>query len=206
MKWNFIFTVAETGGFCVESVRNGGIRARYLRVGGMGHVSFLAISHSDIAKMVNLPIVYIIWHMANKNRYTKREIRKAIEGSKGIKTAIAQRLNCTRQTVDNYLDRFPDLKALVSDERDSIIDLAEVKLLQAVNNNDMRAILFVLETIGKDRGWTKRTEITGADGGAVLELPPEALRLLKVMDIEPSDVVREFVAMLEAEAEKAELE
>lgn len=137
--------------------------------------------------------------MANKPRYSRRTLREAITGSRGIKVAIAQRLGCSRQTLDSYLLRFPDLNALLADERDSIIDLAESKLLKAVNAEDWRAVQFVLETLGKGRGWSRRTEVTGADG-APLGLSPDVVALMAQLGIEASAVVAQFEQMIREQA------
>jgi len=127
-------------------------------------------------------------------------LKQAISGSRGVKTAITGRLGCTRQTLDNYLKRYPELMALVEEERESIIDLAETKLMGAVNNGDMRAVLFVLETQGKARGWSKRTEITGADG-VPLGLPDDVIAIMRGMGVEPSDAVNRFVEHIRRQAE-----
>lgn len=132
-------------------------------------------------------------------RFTREQFSRAIENSRGIKTVVAQRVGCTRQTVDNALERWPDLRRQLSEERDSIIDLAEVKLLQQLSNDDMRAILFTLSTLGKDRGWSQRREVTGANGEALFS--SDIMALVREMGLEPSEVVRQFEAMVRAAAE-----
>ncbi len=138
--------------------------------------------------------------MAGTKRYSRTMLKQAISGSRGVKTAITGRLGCTRQTLDNYLKRYPELMALVEEERESIIDLAETKLMGAVNNGDMRAVLFVLETQGKARGWSKRTEITGADG-VPLGLPDDVIAIMRGMGVEPTEAVNQFVEMIRRQAE-----
>lgn len=134
-------------------------------------------------------------------RISKRKFRLAVDGSKGIISVIARRLGCSRQTVYNYMERYPEFKELIDDEREEIIDLAEFKLLKHVNAGELRAILFVLESLGKNRGWSKRTEVTGADGAA-LGLSPEIVALMAQLGISESDVVREFEALIRAQAEQ----
>lgn len=43
-------------------------------------------------------------------------------------------------------------------------DLAESKLMQAINNNELTAILFYLKTKHKNRGYVERSEHTAKDG------------------------------------------
>lgn len=125
---------------------------------------------------------------------------KAIKGSRGIKAAIVQRVGCTRPTLENAIQRWPDLGVMIEDERSSIVDFAESKLLKALDADDMRAIVFTLETLGKNRGWSKRTEVTGRDGGALLDIPPDLIRQIEAMGLNLVEVLRNFVAMTPPEA------
>ncbi len=141
--------------------------------------------------------------MAGKAKFSRQAVRRAIVGdpetkmasSRGVKSTICARLMCSRQTLDNYLEKYPELQKLVNDERETIVDLAENKLLAALNRDDMRAILFVLETMGKGRGWSKRTEVTGADG-APFGLSPDVIELLRAMGVEPTQAVKEFETLV----------
>ena len=45
---------------------------------------------------------------------------------------------------------------------DVLVDCAEEKLMEKVKEGDTKAILFVLETRGKERGWSKNPEIAVA--------------------------------------------
>jgi len=132
--------------------------------------------------------------------FSKERFEMAIKDSMGIKTGIAQRVGCSRQTVENALERWPDLQELIADERSSIIDLAETKLMQQVSGGELRAILFTLETLGKDRGWTKRTEVTGAGGEKLLGLSPDVAKMIEMMGLDMSEVVRQFESMVKSAA------
>lgn len=138
--------------------------------------------------------------VADRAQFTREAFMKAIEGSRGIKTEIARRMGCTRQTVDNALERWPELRAALKDERESIVDLAESALVVDMENpasaGHQRAYLFILETLGKDRGWSKRTEVTGADGGALFGLSAEVREMIEAMGLDVSEVVRQFEAMV----------
>lgn len=136
-------------------------------------------------------------------RFSRKQVESAIIGTRGIKATIAARLGCSRQTLENYLMRYPELREILAQERETIIDLAESKLVEAVEQGETRAVMFVLETMGKGRGWSKRTEITGADG-APLVLPADVLEALRARGIEASEVVAQFVEMIRAGAELGE--
>lgn len=94
----------------------------------------------------------------NKDRYTQARVIKAIQDAKGIKATAAANLKCSRQTVTNYIDRYPDVKAAYQEARDTSLDLAESKLIALVEREEWPAIRFMLVTLGKDRGYTERHE------------------------------------------------
>jgi len=79
------------------------------------------------------------------------------------------------------------------------VDTAEVMLAKAVAAGDIRAITFTLATKGKGRGYSQRTEITGADGGALV-IAPDVLSAMTRLGLETSDVVREFEALIRMKA------
>jgi len=137
--------------------------------------------------------------MAGKTKFTKTEFKAAVIKSKGIKSEIARLLNCSYNTVTNYLNRKTnaDLAELFDSYREVMVDTLESKFMEAVNEGDIRAIIFGLETIGKGRGWTKRTEITGADGGAI-QLSSDVSEMLKKHGVSLADVQSEFEAMVRA--------
>lgn len=86
-------------------------------------------------------------------------IQKAIEGSYGIVTLIAKRLKVERMTIYNRIKKEPELELMLIDEREKILDLAESKLIQNLDSGSERSINFVLETLGKDRGYVKQQDV-----------------------------------------------
>ena len=104
--------------------------------------------------------------MANE-RYTAQEVADALKEAKGFISVAARRLGCIDQTVRNYVDRYAACKQAILDARESMIDLAEGKLYQNINEGDNTAIIFFLKTQAKHRGYVERSEVTGKDGGAV---------------------------------------
>ena len=95
----------------------------------------------------------------NKDRYTQQRVIDAIQAAKGIKATAAQSLGCSRQTVTNYIDRYPAVKAAYQEAKDTTLDLAESKLIALVEREEWPAIRFMLVTLGKDRGYIERQEI-----------------------------------------------
>ena len=97
--------------------------------------------------------------MSNRDRYTQAQLIDAIQAAKGIKATAAQSLGCSRQTITNYIDRYPAVKAAYQEARDTSLDLAESKLIALVEREEWPAIRFMLVTLGKDRGYTERDDI-----------------------------------------------
>ena len=95
----------------------------------------------------------------NKDRYSQARVIDAIKAARGIKATAAANLKCSRQTVTNYIDRYPAVKDAYEEARDTSLDLAESKLIALVEREEWPAIRFMLVTLGKDRGYIERQEI-----------------------------------------------
>lgn len=100
-------------------------------------------------------------------RYTAGQVIKAIEGSFGIKQVACNRLGCVHATLNNYIARYPSVRVAYEHERGRLVDMAQSKLVEMVNNGDPWAVKFVLSTLGKHEGFVERQELTGAGGGPV---------------------------------------
>ena len=133
--------------------------------------------------------------MANKRKFSIRTVRQALETARGVVSEAARVLDCDRQTLYTYLAKYPELREAQVMARESLIDLAEKGLGDQVEAGDMRAIIFTLETLGKKRGYARRTELTGEDG-APLGLPPEVAAKAREMGIEPGELMAEIVKLI----------
>lgn len=101
-------------------------------------------------------------------RYTLEELTKAAEEQFGLTSLMARQLNCSQNTVRNYVKRYPTLAQVVHDQREAMVDRAELGLRNAIINGEQWAIILALKTIGKDRGYVERQETTGKDGGPIV--------------------------------------
>lgn len=95
---------------------------------------------------------------------TQQEAITAAKESEGNITTIARKLGCDRAYVYRLQDKWPKLAQVIRDERESFKDFTESQLGKQIKEGNITAIIFFLKTQGKDRGYTERTEITGADG------------------------------------------
>jgi hypothetical protein len=98
--------------------------------------------------------------MASEQKYTKEQVIDAIQRSRGFISQAAKILKCTNATIYNYKERYPEVADAIKNERESLLDFAEGKLLENIKKNNMAAIIFFLKTQGKHRGYSEREQIT----------------------------------------------
>ena len=98
---------------------------------------------------------------------TDAQMIKAIRDARGLVAVAARKLQIDRQTIYNRMQKSDAVKDAVAEAREFVLDVAEAKLMQAVENGEPYAICFTLKCLGKDRGYveTQRHELTGRDGG-----------------------------------------
>lgn len=92
----------------------------------------------------------------------------------------------SRATHYLWMQNDPEYFNEVNSIADTAVDYVEGRLLDNIKHGDTTAAIFYLKTKGKHRGYIERSEITGAEGGAINvnmtvevvkeELPIEALQ------------------------------
>jgi len=97
-----------------------------------------------------------------------------ILAKKGKITAVAQALSVSRFAIYEAAKRWSTVQQAIDEARndfdDTLLDLAEVKLMTAVQKGEVWAIRYSLDKKGQKRGYVDRKEVTGADGGALVTL------------------------------------
>lgn len=101
-----------------------------------------------------------------EKRYTARMIAAALRATGGMISLAAQRLKCEPSTIYRRLDQDSNLKQVLTDEREKLIDLAESALRKKIGDGDIAAVIFTLKTVGKKRGYIEKQEIEWT-GGAI---------------------------------------
>lgn len=86
-------------------------------------------------------------------RYTLEAVKRAIDGSGGITSYVAQRLGCDWRTARRYIERWQETRDAFDAERERMCDDAESQLIKLVRDGDFQAIKFYLSHIGRHRGW-----------------------------------------------------
>ena len=114
--------------------------------------------------------------MAAPERYTAEQVISAIRETRGMLTITARRLGCAYNTVRNYIDNYPTVRAALEEAREGLGDKIELTLVnEALGVTDEEGgytkepnptlLMFLAKTRLRNRGYGDHTEITGADGG-----------------------------------------
>jgi hypothetical protein len=107
--------------------------------------------------------------MGTRQKFTQAQIIDALRETKGMVYLAAKRLGCEAQTIYNYRDRYPAVRAEMEQQDGEVDDAAEMKLYQAIIAGEPWAVQFRLRTKGKGRGYVERVqqEVSGPDGGPI---------------------------------------
>lgn len=92
-------------------------------------------------------------------KFSEKAILKAIEGSRGIVSNVAKKLDVSWNTARDAVKSTPEAIALMDSEKEAIIDLAEDGLYNQVEKEEAWALKYTLATIGKQRGFTEKSEV-----------------------------------------------
>ena len=92
-------------------------------------------------------------------KFTAEQMIDAIRNAEGNLSDAARFLGCTRQTVHNYVNRYATVKQAYEEENNKFIDEAEGQLRKHVKRGSLPALMFVLKTKGKHRGYVERQEV-----------------------------------------------
>lgn len=140
----------------------------------------------------------------DRTKHSKEAVQTAIEASHGVKAAVAGALGCNRRTVDNYLERWPDMAELFESQRHKLIGDAASQLVDDIKDKESKghqaAYMFVLKTVGKEDGFVERQELTGANGSSLIGFSPDMLNLMGALHLDPLEALKHFEGMLRARA------
>ncbi len=103
-----------------------------------------------------------------KQKFRVEQFLIAIPKTGGIVSTIAGRVGCSWATARKFIDTHPTVLTAYRDECETVLDMAESKLITAMNDGEIESVKWYLARKGKDRGYSERQEVTGAGGGAVV--------------------------------------
>jgi hypothetical protein len=101
--------------------------------------------------------------MATERIPTDRIIQ-ALRETNGLVSLAAKRVPCSITTINVRRKRVQAVEQVIQECRGELVDLGELALRKAVLSGEPWAVSLVLKTLGKDRGYVERQEITGRDG------------------------------------------
>ena len=87
--------------------------------------------------------------------YSAEQVIKALQRTKGMIYLAAEELACSPQTIYNHIDRHPTVKAALTAETEKLLDIAELKLADAMVARESWAVKYLLSTKGKNRGYVE---------------------------------------------------
>ena len=125
--------------------------------------------------------------MAKRGRRPKLSVaraKQALEQAGAIRTIAAKKLAVHRSTLCSFMNKHPSLQAFANEIEEDLKDDAENQVVLAIRAGDMPTVRWYLETKGKDRGYVRRVESTGADGGPIETLPKMDLSVLTDEELE----------------------
>jgi hypothetical protein len=75
-----------------------------------------------------------------KRRYSAEQVATALREARGLRSIAAERLGCSRGTVDQYVDRYPQVAAAAHAARTEVFAAAVVALQRAIDAGEPWAI------------------------------------------------------------------
>lgn len=87
------------------------------------------------------------------------KVNEVLTFFKGNVALAARFLGRTRPQLMRFIDTHVECMACLQELRDTMLDNAEMNYAIAVERGDLQASGFILETLGKDRGFSKKKEI-----------------------------------------------
>jgi len=89
---------------------------------------------------------------------TKEEFIEVAKKCSGMIRSIAKVLGITRWQAMKLAKEF-DVKDILDDFREELVDIAENKLLESIQKGDITAIIYTLKTLGRYRGYSEKIEM-----------------------------------------------
>lgn len=110
--------------------------------------------------------------MAGKRKFKADTVIAALIAAKGIKSAAARTLKCSRNTIDSYIEAYPEIAEAYDTANEIAIDESEDVVFQIMRNGEkdadrLRAAMFHLTHKGKHRGWIPRQEVQQENVGDI---------------------------------------
>lgn len=91
--------------------------------------------------------------------FTLKDVEYVLRKRKGVLVFAALDLGVSRLALKRYIENSPSLQVALNSIKQEMVDKAEAKLFEAVEEGYYPAVVTVLKTLGKDRGYTERATL-----------------------------------------------
>jgi hypothetical protein len=108
---------------------------------------------------------------------------RAIREHRGLVSLVAQSLGASRTTILKRAAQSSEVREELAFQRGLLVDRAEGKLAEAVENGEGWAIQFTLRTLGRSRGYGDHVTVTPA------MIEQEAGRIALEKNLDPADII-----------------
>lgn len=96
--------------------------------------------------------------MGRPRKYSDEQMVTALTETKGMVYIAAEKIGCEADTIYLRAKSSPAVAQAMKHERGKVVDTAELKLYTALIAGEPWAIQMALRCLGKDRGYTEKTE------------------------------------------------
>ena len=90
---------------------------------------------------------------------SKKAIIEALRACGGWQSQAAKKLNITQGALSQRISGNPEIRQALDEIKEQYLDLAESKLMAAVNDRELGAICFYLKCRGKERGYIEKVQV-----------------------------------------------
>jgi hypothetical protein len=111
-------------------------------------------------------------------QYSLKQVIAALRTHHGLISLAADALGCARSTLYLYMNTYPEVTAVVEEERERLVDMAEDGLYYHLQEKAPWAIAFTLKSLGRRRGYGERASTVSPD--AAPEDPPDNIITIDV--------------------------
>jgi len=115
-------------------------------------------------------------------KLTVDKATRALREHHGIILKAAEACGVSRPYFYQFMEKHPELETIRAEASDVLLDIAEANVVADLGKGDGKTTRWFLDRKGKDRGYTTRQEVTGADGG-----PLEGINTIRREIVDPDD-------------------
>lgn len=119
-----------------------------------------------------------------RTKIDKKDLIKIFKAKLCNISATCDAANISRQTFYSYMEKDKKFETAVENAKEGLIDFAETKMMEGINNGDSSLIQFFLRTKGRKRGYDPATtlKINGAVANVQAISPDDILRVKNLLD------------------------